>query len=156
MLSLLKALISLICSTANKPELLTGILPTHHSKCINKHLGFLQNTELLKLSLQGSIAGVKILYLHIKQCSVLALLLQHLTSFLIHLFSTYFFLVWTLFYSFSIPVATSTVVEVDLLLYAFLSRFVTVTVMLKRQRHSGCFFSYLTDTSECSQCFTLL
>ena len=68
--------------------------------------------------------------------SLLTLLLQHLLSFLIHLFSTPFFIIWTLFYGSSIPVATSTLVEVDLSLYAFLSRVVTVTVMLKRQRHS--------------------
>ena len=51
--------------------------------------------------------------------SLLTLLLQHLLSFLIHLFSTPFFIIWTLFYSSSIPVATSTLVEVDLSLYAF-------------------------------------
>ena len=84
----------------------------------------------------------------------MTLLLQHLLSFLIHLFSTPFFIIWISFYSSSIPVATSTLVEVDLSLYAFLSRFVTVTVMLKRQRHSGCFFSYLTDIPEYSEYFT--
>ena len=82
---------------------------------------------------------------------MLTLLLQHLLSILTLLLSTYFLFVSTLFGSCSIPVATSTLVEVDLSLYAILSRFVTVTVMLKRQRHSGCFFSCLTDIPECSQ-----
>ena len=53
------------------------------------------------------------------QEGVLTLLLQHLLSILTLLLSTYFLFVSTLFGSCSIPVATSTLVEVDLSLYAF-------------------------------------
>ena len=56
--------------------------------------------------------------------------------------------------SYSIPVASSTLVVVDLCCTAIVSHSVTVTVMLKRQRHSGSFFSCFTDSPECPQCFT--
>ena len=57
--------------------------------------------------------------------------------------------------SYSIPVASSTLVVVDLCCTAIVSHSVTVTVMLKRQRHSGSLFSCFTDSPECPQCFTL-
>ena len=53
--------------------------------------------------------------------------------------------------SYSIPVASSTLVVVDLCCTAIVSHSVTVTVMLKRQRHSGSFFSCFTDSPECPQ-----
>ena len=56
--------------------------------------------------------------------------------------------------SYSIPVASSTLVVVDLCCTAIVSHSVTVTVMLKRQRHSGSLFSCFTDSPECPQCFT--
>ena len=57
--------------------------------------------------------------------------------------------------SYSIPVASSTLVVVDLCCTAIVSHTVTVTVMLKRQRHSGSLFSCFTDSPECPQCFTM-
>ena len=56
--------------------------------------------------------------------------------------------------SYSIPVASSTLVVVDLCCTAIVSHSVTVTVMLKRQRHSGSLFSCFTDSPEYPQCFT--
>ena len=53
--------------------------------------------------------------------------------------------------SYSIPVASSTLVVVDLCCTAIVSHSVTVTVMLKRQRHSGSLFSCFTDSPECPQ-----